>query len=70
MDLEQRVAGLSAAVERQRLRHQALVERVDGVTRRLDRVEIRLLVYSMVGAASGAIVGSAGSAAARSMLGW
>lgn len=60
---------LSAVVERQRLRHEALVDRVDDLTRRLDRVELKLALYSLIGSATGALLGSAGSAAAKTLLG-
>lgn len=64
-----RLSALSAAVERQRTRHEVLVAQVAELTRRVDRIELRLMLYSMGGAAAGALMGSAGSAAARAFIG-
>lgn len=69
MSLEERVRGQSAALERLRIRHEALVGRMDELTRRVDRIEIRLMLYALGGGAAGAVLGTAGSAAALTFLG-
>lgn len=37
--------------------------------KRIDSVELRLLLYAMGGAAAGGLIGSAGGAAARTLIG-
>jgi len=83
MSLEERVAGISGSLERHKMRHELLDKRVDDQGqrlkeiaaqqaehgRRLDRIELRLLLWALAGSAGGALIGSAGSAAAKSLFG-
>lgn len=41
----------------------------DELTHRINKIEIRLMLYALGGSAAGAIIGSAGSAAARTLIG-
>jgi len=83
MSLEERVNGIGGSLDRQKVRHELLDKRVDAQGqqlqaianrqeehgRRLDRIELRLLLWALAGSAGGAVIGSAGSAAARSFFG-
>jgi len=64
-----RLQALSAALERERSRRERLGERVDDLTRRLDRLELRVLVLATAGSLGGTIIGTGGVAAAKAIFG-
>lgn len=67
-------------LERLRLQHAQLATRVDDIREdvrkdlatihhRINKLELRVLLYALGGGAGGAVLGAAGSAAARTLIG-